>query len=70
MCKYEMDLASIVEVTCRADTILSTDRWMDGKMDGQTDRRMTWNPPFNFVEEVGITTKFELLFTKFLLMIL
>ena len=48
MCKYEMDLASIVEVSYRADTILSTDARTDG-------RREISTPPFNFVEAGGIT---------------
>ena len=43
MCKYEMDLASIVEASYRADTILAT----DGRTDG---RREISTPPFNFVE--------------------
>ena len=50
MCKYEMDLASIVEVTERTQFCPLTD--------GQTDgRRETSTPPINFVEaEVIINT--------------
>ena len=37
MCKYEMDLASVVEVTARTRFWPQIDRQMDGRTDGQTD---------------------------------
>ena len=50
MCKYEMDRASIVEVTERKQFCPQ----MDGQMDRQTDRRADnvkpVYPPFNLVE--------------------
>ena len=43
MCKYEMDLASIVEVTERTrfgqQTDGPTDGWADRRTEGQTKRR-------------------------------
>ena len=47
MCKYERDLASIVEDTDRKWFCPHTDR----RTDGRTDRRIRWNQytPFNFV---------------------
>ena len=52
MCKYEMDLAIIVEDT---EWTLSTDRRMDGRTDGQMDEQMErqtrWNQytPYYFL---------------------
>ena len=47
MCKYEMDPASIVEVTERTRFYPQ----MDGQTDGRTDNVKPVYPPFNFVEE-------------------
>ena len=51
MCKYEMDLVSIVEDTEQKQFFLQTDR--------QTDKLKPVYPPFNFVEAGGITNSLE-----------
>ena len=48
MCKYEMDLASIVEDTEQTQFCPQTDRWTDGRTDGQGETSIY--PLFNFVE--------------------
>ena len=50
MCKYEMDLTSIVEDTEQTRFCPQTDRWTDG----QTDKVKPVYPPFNFVEAGGM----------------
>ena len=50
MCKYEMDLMSIIEDTERTRFCPQTDR----RTDGQTDKVIPVYPPFNFVEAGGI----------------
>ena len=58
MCKYELDLTSIVEDTERTWFCPQTDRRKDGQTDRQTDRQTDKvkpvYPPFNFVEAGGI----------------
>ena len=51
MCKYEMDLASIVEDTEWTQFCPQTYRHTDMQMDRRTDGKgETSIPPFNFVE--------------------
>ena len=49
MCKYEMDLMSIVEDTEWTPFCPQTDRWTEG----QTDKVIPVYPPFKFVEGGG-----------------
>ena len=60
MCKYEMDPMSIVEDTERTRFCPQTDRWTDGRTDGQTDKVIPVYPPFNFVEAGGIMSHYVL----------
>ena len=58
MCKYEMDLMSIVEDTERTGFCPQTDR----RTDGQMDKVIPIYPPFNFVEAGGIIINFPIVF--------
>ena len=53
MCKYEMDLTSIVEDTEQTRFCPQMDGQTDRPMDRRTDDVKPVYPPFNFVEAGG-----------------
>ena len=54
ICKHEMDPMNIVEDTEWTRFCPQTDRWTDGRTDGQSDKVKPEYPLFNFVEARGI----------------